>query len=434
MRSRQHLADQEAVTDAGEVPDEVGFRAATSVASGSVRVLAACSLGGAGHFNPLVPFLEAAQRRGDETLVIGPPAMGELVTASGFAFQPGAEPSEADIAPIREKFLVVSRAEALVLGNRELFGRLAATAMLPSMQQTYRDWVPQLILREPCEYASVIAHPPGQTVTAQVAISLAEAEAASIVAAGPALEEQRRGVVDELWASPYLTCFPESLDPSPFPTTIRYCHSARASFRPLPAWWDSADTPLVYVSFGTVLGHMSIAADVYRTALAAVEGLAVRVLLTVGRAFDPARLGSLPPNVHVEPWVDQADVLAEADVVVCHGGSGTVCGALAVGVPLVMVPSFADQFENARRIADTGAGRTVEARTAPETTNQPHLDEEHASRRVRVAVEEVLSNPSYQQHAGRLAREMAAWPTAKEVLARLSAQTNIAGPIQRKTP
>jgi len=53
------------------------------------------------------------------------------------------------------------------------------------MEQTYHDWVPQLILREPCEYASVIAQPPGQAVTAQVAISLAEAEAASIVAAGP---------------------------------------------------------------------------------------------------------------------------------------------------------------------------------------------------------------------------------------------------------
>ena len=271
-------------------------------------------------------------------------------------------------------------------------------------------------------------------MTAQVAISLAEAEAASIVAAGPALEEHRRGVVDELWASPYLTCFPESLDPSPFPTTIRFCHSARASLRPLPAWWDSADTPLVYVSFGTVLGNISIAADVYRTAMAAVDGLGVRVLLTVGRGFDPSRLGSLPSNVHVEPWVDHADVLAEADVVVCHGGSGTVCGALAVGVPLVMVPRFADQFENARRITDARAGRTVELRTALETRSQPHLDEEHESRRIRVAVEEVLSNPSYQRHAGRLAREMRAWPTAEEVLARLSAQTNIAEPIQPKTP
>jgi len=56
--------------------------------------------------------------------------MDELVTASGFSFQRGAEPSDADIASIREKFLVVSRAEALVLGNRELFGRLAARAML----------------------------------------------------------------------------------------------------------------------------------------------------------------------------------------------------------------------------------------------------------------------------------------------------------------
>jgi MGT family glycosyltransferase len=206
------------------------------------------------------------------------------------------------------------------------------------------------------------------------------------------------------------------------------------SLQPLPAWWDSADAPLVYVSFGTVLGHMSVAAHVYRTVLAAVAGLAVRVLLTVGRGFDPSRLGSLPPNVHVEPWVDQADVLAEADVVVCHGGSGTVLGALAAGVPLVMVPSFADQFENARRIAHARAGLTVEARTAPETRSRPHLDEEHGSRRIRVAVEEVLSNPSYQRHAGRLAREMAAWPTAEEVLARLSAQTNIAEQVQPKTP
>ena len=131
-----------------------------------MRVLAACSLGGAGHFNPLVPFLEVAQRRGDETLVIGPPSMGELVTASGFAFRSGAEPPEAEIAPMREKLPVVSRAETLVLGNQELFGRLAAGTMLASMRQACRDWVPQLILREPCEYASAIARPLGRAVTA----------------------------------------------------------------------------------------------------------------------------------------------------------------------------------------------------------------------------------------------------------------------------
>jgi len=48
-----------------------------------------------------------------------------------------------------------------------------------------------------------------------------------------------------------------------------------------------------------------------------------------------------------------------------------------------MVPRFADQFENARRITDARAGRTVELRTALETRSQPHLDEEHESRRIR---------------------------------------------------
>ncbi len=49
-----------------------------------MRILAACSLGGAGHLNPLLPFLAAARRRGDETLVIGPPSMQEMVEAAGY--------------------------------------------------------------------------------------------------------------------------------------------------------------------------------------------------------------------------------------------------------------------------------------------------------------------------------------------------------------
>ena len=318
---------------------------------------------------------------------------------------------------------VVSRAEAVVLGNRELFGRLAATAMLASMEQVFSDFDPQLILREPCEYASAIARPGGHAVTAQVAISLAEAEAASIAAAGPALEQRRKGVVDELFASPYVTYFPASLDPSPFARTIRFRHELPASPRPLPAWWETVDAPLVYVSFGSVVSHMSIAAELYRTALAAVEGLEARVLLSVGRGFDPSRLGALPPNVRVESWVNQADAVARSHLVVCHGGSGTVLGALAAGVPLVMVPSFADQFKNARRLADAGAGVCVEARTAaPGETGQAKRDEGGDSRRIRLAIEEVSSQPSYARHANDIAREMAALPSPDEVLARLAAK------------
>ena len=52
----------------------------------------------------------------------------------------------------------------------------------------------------------------------------------------------------------------------------------------------------MYVTFGTVLGHMARAGDVYRTVLRAAAGLEARVLLTVGQAVDPADLGPVPAS------------------------------------------------------------------------------------------------------------------------------------------
>ena len=114
--------------------------------------------------------------------------------------------------PRSRRFANASRSlrslEASVLGNRELFGRLATTAMLPHMERTFADWSPDVVLRDPCEYASAVVAGRLGIPTAQIAISVAEGEAASIGVAAPALEEHRAGLVEELWASPYLTRFP----------------------------------------------------------------------------------------------------------------------------------------------------------------------------------------------------------------------------------
>jgi UDP:flavonoid glycosyltransferase YjiC (YdhE family) len=80
----------------------------------------------------------------------------------------------------------------------------------------------------------------------------------------------------------------------------------------------------------------------------------VPVLLTTSIALD---LGPVPPNVTVERWVPQVEALAKASLVVCHGGSGTVLGTLAAGIPLVIMPMFADQTANAERLANVGAAR-----------------------------------------------------------------------------
>lgn len=225
-------------------------------------------------------------------------------------------------------------------------------------------------------------------------------------------------MVDELLASPYLTRFPASLDLSPFPTTVHFREPSAPTGDPLPDWWDGSNAPLVYVTFGTVLGHMTLAADVYRTALAAVPRLDVRVLLTVGRQFERAGLGPLPANVHVEAWVDQARVFAEADLVVCHGGSGTVLDVVAAGVPLVVVPVFADQFENGHRVARTGAGLVVESEQHPEGGSRVVITESDAPR-IAQGISEVLATASYRERSRVIGAEMAATPTVDEVLATL---------------
>ena len=119
----------------------------------------------------------------------------------------------------------------------------------------------------------------------------------------------------------------------------------------------------------------------------------MRVLLTVGTEVDPADLGAVPANVHVEPWVPQGAVMAHASAMVGHGGSGSTLAAMAAGMPLAVVPLFADQPENADRVAD------ARRRPAPRRRHRPRR-RGHA----------LLEDPSYRANARAVAAEIAALP------------------------
>jgi hypothetical protein len=264
------------------------------LASAAVRVLVA-STSGAGHFGPLVPFAEALSERGDEVLrLVGEPPESELW----------------------EAFPRLSREAQAIFANREWFGRICTAAMRPSLERACDTFQPDLIVREPCEFASAIAARERGIGCVTVACSPAEVEWSALDLIAPVLPE---GVAESLRASPYLTRFPESLDPSPFPDTRRYREAAP----------PAGDGTLIYATFGSVAAGIGF--DPYRALLDAVGGLDVQVLLTTGADLE---LGPVPENVRVERWVPQAEALAQASLVVCHGGSGTVLGALAANLPL----------------------------------------------------------------------------------------------------
>ncbi len=367
------------------------------------------STGGAGHVGPLLPVLSALVRRGDQVLLVVPPALAGTASETGQRYVLGENPPEAELGPLWERFAVADPAEQAVLANRELFGRLCTTAMLPTLQRAFAGFQPDLVMREPCEYASAAVAEQRGVRHVQVAIGLAEVEAASLELAASVLHSFRLDLPERLLAAPYLTRLPAELDPSPFPTTLRFRDPAsRDQARPLPDWWAGSTDPLVYVTLGTVAGSLAEAAEVYRAALTAVDGLAVRVLMTLGRDGHAASLGTVPFNVHVESWVPQGDVLAQAAVVLCHGGSGTTFGALEVGVPVVVVPLFADQPANGRLIALAGAG-LVSGRTADQ---------------LRRALLRVLSDDAYHQRAIALGQAMQAQPELQDVLDDLPHQLN----------
>ena len=111
---------------------------------------------------------------------------------------------------------------------------------------------------------------------------------------------------------------------------------------------------------------------------------------------------------HFNPLVPpRQDVLGHADAMVCHGGSGSTLGGIAAGLPMVIVPLFADQPQNADRVAEVGAGvAVVPDRDAPDAAVSP----------IREAIEKVLAEPSYRERAAALAAESRAQPVVDEAV------------------
>jgi UDP:flavonoid glycosyltransferase YjiC (YdhE family) len=388
-----------------------------------VRVLFA-STRGAGHFNPLVPFIEACRRGGHDVMVAGPPPLAETVEKAGYRFWEGEVPPEDELGAAWGRVPTVSReeAEAIVIG--EIFAGLNVRAMLPHLHAACAEWHPDLVLRDPAEYASALAAELSDIPHGRIGISLGASEEQMFRLAGPALEREQPGVTDRIRASPYLTLFPASLeDPEAIQPehTHRFRDPATAQAQPLPDWWPGDRRPLVYISFGSVTGSMPTAGALFAGVIAAAAELPARVLLTVGREVDIDALGAAPPNLRVEAWVPQADVLGHAGMVVSHGGSGTTLGALAAGLPLVVVPLFADQPENAQRVAAAGAGVAV----WPDPDGPPEpIRSSVDPAALREAVEMVLGDPAYGRAAGRIAAEMAALPPTDDALA-LAALTDV---------
>lgn len=150
----------------------------------------------------------------------------------------------------------------------------------------------------------------------------------------------------------------------------------------LPAGGD----PLVLVASSTA---QDPECDLIRCCFEGLEREPLRVIATTNGHM-PSRPIEVPANGTLVDWLSYSQVMPASEVVVCHGGHGTLARALALGKPLLISPAIGDMAENAERVHWAGAGLTVPSRLRTGAT-------------LRWAVRTLLEDASYRRRAQGIA-------------------------------
>lgn len=391
-------------------------RALMTARLGRVMRILFTSLRNAGHFLPLVPFIDACRRKGVEAAVAAPADLSEQVKATGATFFPFGHPGDEGLRPIWAKLRGAPREELGRVVFAEIFAGICASTALPALLETMDRFRPSMIVRESQEYAGLLAAEKFGVPHIRVAISARNGEEERFSLCAGALDGHRRTIglppdpaAGHLRGEMAFTLFPASLESADAAKgPVRRFRAVRSTPKPLPDHWSGSKEPFVYVTLGTVAGTMDDMKSTYGVVMEALRGTPVRALLTIGKDLPMEALGEVPGNVHVERFVPQDDVIPHAAAVVCHGGSGTTLGTLAAGVPVVVVPMFADQPDNAERVEAAGAGLAMPPRAA-------------TADGIRRALVRVLAESSFRDVARKIAAEMAALPPTDDAVAELEA-------------
>ncbi|MCL2928662.1 MAG: glycosyltransferase [Trichodesmium sp. MAG_R01] len=179
--------------------------------------------------------------------------------------------------------------------------------------------------------------------------------------------------------------FPRENLPKCFHLTGPYHYSGTREPVSFP-WEQLTGKPLIYASMGTIQNRL---VEVFYQIAAACEGLDAQLVISLGGSATPESLPNLAGNPLVVEYAPQLEILQKATLTITHAGMNTTLECLSNAVPMVAIPIANDQPGVAARIAWAGAGVaiTLKRLTVP---------------RLRTAISQVLTQPSYKQNALRL--------------------------------
>jgi UDP:flavonoid glycosyltransferase YjiC (YdhE family) len=359
-------------------------------------------IGGLGHFLPMEPIARAAAAAGHEVAVACSGGLVDRVEAASFtAFATSAprvrapESASRDLTPLTAVDRGASEVEFA-----ENFAGKGARRHATAVQEHLRAWRPDVVVRDEGDFGSAVAAEvlgvPTATVLVLAAGTLLRPE---LVAPHLAQLRAEHGLPPDpglamVTGGPILSPFPLSFRDPDSPVSLP---AATLSFRPWPRAEPRPTSPRrrVYVTLGTVFNSAS--GDLFERLLVGLAGLDADVVATIGHDLDPADFGSQPPHLRVERFVPQAETLPDTDLVVSHGGSGSLMATLAHGLPSVLLPLGADQPHNAQRAEQLGLALTLDAAhvspSSIRTTVEAALYDDPMRQRTRAMADEIDALP-----------------------------------------
>ena len=371
----------------------------------------------AGHYRPMLPLARTLAEAGhDVAFASGEPVAGDAEAEGFTAFRVGLARDSVEPVARRVRDLAASLPPSQVrtFVFTELFVRVELEPRANDLLNVIEEWAPHVVVHDVAEFAAPLVatmagipyaeHSYGPAIQNPVIRAAGEA-AAPFWGSRGLTEHPLAGFYRYL----YLDVCPPSLQvPEEVTGAVQGIRTVEIGPPAQLPWLEGLrDRPIVYITLGTVYNREL---RVFRALLDGLRDEALNIVVTVGTQNDPAMLGRQPSNIHVHRHIPQELLLPHCAAVVTHGGAGSTLGALAFGLPLLIVPQGADHFYNAERVVAAGAGVQLTA---------DRLSADSA----RDAVRTLLHDDTFHGAAHRIMNELDAMPDpqqAGETLERLA--------------
>ena len=171
-----------------------------------------------------------------------------------------------------------------------------------------------------------------------------------------------------------------------------------------PESWADDGRPTVYLSLGS-LGSADV--ELMRKLVGELADAPYRVIVSKGPQHDQFELAA---NMTGSEFLPQTSILPHVDAVITHGGNNTVTECFWFGKPMVLLPLFWDQYDNAQRVHETGFGIRLDTYG-------------HDGDELTGAVDELLADKPLQDRLAATSRRLSAKPgtvVAADLIERVS--------------